>query len=333
MVNWVVQNKNGDVNRVYVAGHSSGGMMTNVLLGSYPDVFKAGAAFAGVPFACFAQGSVDSLGWNTSCATGKVTKTGTQWGELVKAAYPGFSGARPRMQLWHGTKDDVIYFQNFKEEIKQWTNVLGVSETPTATENNAIQGSWIRTRYANTLGMVQVEAIEETDQPHNLVVDAAAAIHFFGLDGSYEVPDAGVKDSGTSAKAGSGSSAGVGAIGSGGFSVVGSAGFAGRLGSTGNTSGVGGGAFGGAGSNSIVVTVSNGGTTVTATAAGAGSGGSITPGQNPSGSKSSGCSCHTGAGGSVPSGGFWMISLLLGLGFYRRSQQRYSSDSSNKAIP
>ena len=30
-----------------MAGHSSGGMMTNVLVGSYPDVFKAGAAFAG----------------------------------------------------------------------------------------------------------------------------------------------------------------------------------------------------------------------------------------------------------------------------------------------
>ena len=62
MVNYVVQNRNGDASRVFVAGHSSGGMMTNVLIGSYPDVFKAGAAYAGVPFACFAQGSVDGLG-------------------------------------------------------------------------------------------------------------------------------------------------------------------------------------------------------------------------------------------------------------------------------
>jgi hypothetical protein len=29
-------------------------MMTNVLLGDYPDVFKAGAAFSGVPATCFA---------------------------------------------------------------------------------------------------------------------------------------------------------------------------------------------------------------------------------------------------------------------------------------
>ena len=71
MVNYVVQNKNGDANRVYVAGHSSGGMMTNVLFGSYPDVFKAGAAYAGVPFACFAQGPVDSLGWNRAAPTAR----------------------------------------------------------------------------------------------------------------------------------------------------------------------------------------------------------------------------------------------------------------------
>src|SRR5512141_218590 len=120
MVKWVIENKNADPDRVYVAGHSSGGMMTNVMLGSYPDLFKAGAAYAGVPFACYAQGAVDSLGWNATCAQGKVSMTGKEWGDLVRGAYPGFSGPRPRIQIWHGTKDDVVFFPNFKEAIKQW---------------------------------------------------------------------------------------------------------------------------------------------------------------------------------------------------------------------
>jgi acetylxylan esterase len=46
-------------------------MMTQAMIGAYPDVFKAGAAFAGVPFGCFAQGNIDSLGWSSTCATGK----------------------------------------------------------------------------------------------------------------------------------------------------------------------------------------------------------------------------------------------------------------------
>src|SRR6478735_297290 len=195
MVDYVVHNKNGDASRVFVAGHSSGGMMTNVVVGSYPDVFQAGAAYAGVPFACFAQGSV-SMGWNASCANGNVTMTGSQWGALVRAAYPSFTGARPRMQLWHGTADATVNFHNFGEEIKQWTNVLGVSETPATTENNAIQSSWIRTRYVGGSGVVEVEAIQETGQPHNLVVDLANAIRFFGLDGSMPVPDGGAGGSG-----------------------------------------------------------------------------------------------------------------------------------------
>ena len=225
--------------------------MTNVLLGSYPDVFQAGAAFAGVPFACFAQGSVDSTGWNSSCANGDVTMTGPQWGNLVRNAYPGFSGKRPRVQLWHGTADATVSFHNFGEEIKEWTNVLGVSETATTTENNAIQSSWIRTRYADSSGTVQVEAIQETGQPHNLVVDMADAVHFFGLDGSNPVSTGGAAGSSATGGHGGGGAGGHGEGGAGGAAtatggVGGTAGAAGRPG-TGGGSGWGGGSGGGAG--------------------------------------------------------------------------------------
>ena len=257
MVNYVVQNRNGDASRVFVAGHSSGGMMTNVLIGSYPDVFKAGAAYAGVPFACFAQGSVDSSGWNSSCANGNVSKTGPQWGDLVRAAYPGFTGARPRMQLWHGTADATVNFHNFGEEIKQWTNVLGVSETPATTENNAIQSSWIRTRYLGGNGVVEVEAIQETGQPHNLVLGLADAIRFFGLDGSMPVPDGGAGGSGGSTGADGGVDAAAGGRGGAGE----------RGGAAGGAAGGGGRGGGGAGGEAAT-----GGTTGTSTGGAAATG-------------------------------------------------------------
>jgi len=261
MVNYVVQNRNGDASRVFVAGHSSGGMMTNVLIGSYPDVFKAGAAYAGVPFACFAQGSVDSSGWNSSCASGNVSKTGPQWGDLVRAAYPGFTGARPRMQLWHGSADATVNFHNFGEEIKEWTNVLGVSETPATTENNAIQSSWIRTRYVGGSGVVEVEAIQETGQPHNLVLDLADAVRFFGLDGSMPIPDGGASGSGGS----TGVDAGVDAAGGGRGGSGGSGGVAGRAAGDG-------GRGGGAGAAGTSATAGSAGTS-TGGAAGGGRGG------------------------------------------------------------
>jgi len=58
--------------------------------------------------------------------------------------------------------------------------VLGVSQTPTSTDTP--QSGWTRTRYANAAGVVQVEATSMANVPHNLPVQAAAAIHFFGLD-------------------------------------------------------------------------------------------------------------------------------------------------------
>ncbi|MGY0006238.1 extracellular catalytic domain type 1 short-chain-length polyhydroxyalkanoate depolymerase [Micromonospora sp. I033] len=178
MVDHVRQRYPVDPNRIFATGVSSGAMMTNVLLGLYPDVFSAGAAFAGVPFGCFATSNGSE--WSSECANGQVVKTPQQWGDLVRNAYPGYSGRRPRMQLWHGTNDETLRYPNFTEEIKQWTNVNGLSQTPAWTDSP--QSGYTRTRYGGTGGMATVEAISMQGVPHNLPVDAAQAVRFFGLD-------------------------------------------------------------------------------------------------------------------------------------------------------
>ncbi len=180
MVTYAAQQYNGNLNQVYATGISSGAMMTNVMLGDYPDVFKAGAAFAGVPFGCMATDG--SSVWNATCPVGTMIKTPQEWGDLVRAAYPGYNGPYPRMQLWHGTEDTGLAYPNFGEEIKQWTNLNGASQTPVSTDFP--QANWTRTRYTNSAGVVVVEAISEQGIGHSLQVDEVAAIRFFGLDGS-----------------------------------------------------------------------------------------------------------------------------------------------------
>ena len=186
MITYAEQHFNGDANRVYVTGASSGAMMTNVMLGDYPDVFKAGAAFMGVPFGCFAGPGVDV--WNAPCAQGQVTKTPQQWGDLVRGADPGFSGPRPRMELWHGTADITLNFTNFGEEIKQWTSVLGVSQTPSSTGQP--QPGWTHTTYNNGTGTAQVDAYSISGVGHSLPMSgmAATAVHFLGLDSPISPP-------------------------------------------------------------------------------------------------------------------------------------------------
>ncbi|WP_374935445.1 extracellular catalytic domain type 1 short-chain-length polyhydroxyalkanoate depolymerase [Streptomyces resistomycificus] len=186
MVDWVTRTYSADTGRIFATGISSGAMMTNVLLGDYPDVFAAGAAFAGVPFGCFA--TTDGSEWNSACSGGTVTHTPQEWGALVRAAYPGYTGTRPRMQVWHGTQDDVLRYPNFGEEVKQWTNVLGVSQTPAATDTPV--SGWTRTRYGATGDRAPVEAISLQGVGHNLYTNgmAARALTFFGLDSSGPAP-------------------------------------------------------------------------------------------------------------------------------------------------
>lgn len=182
MVRYVQRHYRADPERVFATGLSSGAMMTNVLLGDYPGIFRAGAAFAGVPFGCFA--TTDGSEWNSQCANGQVIRTPREWGDLVRAAGPHYRGPRPRMQLWHGTEDAILHYPNFGEEIKQWTNVAGLSQTPTSTDSP--EESWTRTRYADRSGRVAVEAISIAGGDHNLPLFtpnnlAAYAIQFFGL--------------------------------------------------------------------------------------------------------------------------------------------------------
>ena len=186
MIDWTVNAYSADTSRIYATGISSGAMMTNVLLGDYPDVFAAGAAFSGVPFGCFA--TTDGSEWNSACSGGTITHTPQEWGDLVRAAYPGYTGTRPRMQVWHGTEDDVLRYPNFGEEVKQWTNVLGVSQTPAATDSPV--SGWTRTRYGATGDRAPVEAISLQGVGHNLYAwgMASRALTFFGLDSSGPAP-------------------------------------------------------------------------------------------------------------------------------------------------
>ncbi|MFI7034999.1 PHB depolymerase family esterase [Microbispora rosea] len=186
MVAYTRQRYNVDPSRIVVSGFSSGAMMTNVLAAQYPDVFSAASAYSGVPAGCFAttNGSL----WNSQCSGGQLIKTAQQWGDQARAMYPGYTGRYPRIQLWHGTTDTTLAYPNYGEEIKQWTNLNGLSQTPAFTDHP--QSSWTRTRYGNTSTQATVEGISISGVGHQLPMNGqlAYAISFLGLDGTTTTP-------------------------------------------------------------------------------------------------------------------------------------------------
>lgn len=178
MVRWALEKYGGDRDRVFVTGTSSGAMMANVLVGAYPDVFAAGSVWAGVPFGCFAGDGFDE--WSDACAKGNLIKTGGEWATLVKNAYPGYNGFRPRVQVLHGDADTTLYPQNLEEEIKQWTSVFGYSQARNETTPNTPLQGWTRYRYGP-----KFEAYSAAGVDHNIPNQDDLVLEYFDLVSAY----------------------------------------------------------------------------------------------------------------------------------------------------
>ncbi|MGK3966772.1 PHB depolymerase family esterase [Sorangium sp. So ce118] len=247
MVKYTLAEYNGDPERVYVMGGSSGAMMTQAMLAVYPDVFRAGAARAGVPAGCWADGFDPSNQWSGNCAGGRTSKTAQEWGDQVRAMYPGYTGHRPRLQIFHGTADATINYKNQGEAIKEWTNVLGLSETPTSTDSTttANRTTYERQFWKNECGHTVFEAWSGKDGAHSMPYEHDAILAFFGLDRAGGA-DPETDCSGSGGSGGSGGMGGSGGGGAGGDQSVGSAGpAAGSGGTAGDGGSAGGGATGG----------------------------------------------------------------------------------------
>ncbi|WP_329102718.1 PHB depolymerase family esterase [Micromonospora sp. NBC_01699] len=130
MIDYSVANYGTNPARVFVTGLSAGGAMSAAMLATYPDVFAAGSIAAGLPYRC-ATSQVNAY----TCMYGPVSKTPQQWGDLVRAGYSGYTGPRPRVSIWHGRSDAVVVPANGTELRDQFTNVAGVSQTPTSTSS------------------------------------------------------------------------------------------------------------------------------------------------------------------------------------------------------
>lgn len=176
MVKYVLKTYKADPNRVFSMGTSSGAMMTNVLVGVYPDIFAAGSAWAGVALGCFAANSSAVDLWSNDCATGQIIKTGSQWKSIVQAAYPGYRGFRPKMWVLHGTDDTVLYPQNLQEEIKEWTTVLGQSKTALTTRANWPDANWTTWDYGTKFRATSAEGVT-----HNIPTNESVVIDYFDL--------------------------------------------------------------------------------------------------------------------------------------------------------
>jgi hypothetical protein len=247
--------------------------------------------------------------------------TAQQWGDLVRGMYPGYSGHRPRVQLFHGDADATISYKNFGEAIKEWTNVLGLSTNPTSTTTGLTLGTHQATRqqWKDSCGYVVLDAFTSIGGDHgpsDALFNAGYVIPFLGLDntGATDPQIAQCAGGGAGGAGGSvadgGSRDSGGAQGSGGGRGSGGAGGGGGAPGAGGQPGTGGSSAGGSGGVTSAADASMGAT------GGMGSGGS-----GPAVDLGGGCSC---AFDSARSGGRAGVATaaLLGLALWALTRRR-----------
>lgn len=362
MVTYAVNVRGGNPDRVYATGDSSGGMMTELMLALYPDVFKAGSAMAGMPAGCRGNNeNGNGGGYSGACAGGLVLRTPEEWGDIARMMYPGYLGYRPRVQLFHGDADDIIRIANHTEAIEQWTNVLGVNTTPTITDMGVPLGNRLATRqrWEGSCGDVVLDAFTSLGGDHgpsDALFVAEYIIPFFGLDRTGLVDPgfeqcgrnsggAGGMGAGGASIAGAGAVPASGAAGQGG--AVNAAGAGGFAGSSGGAPAVGGGAGGTAGDGTAGLQAasgsgaSSGGTSGTRASGGTPGSGGVTASGAASGAGGSAAPSSGGSTVAVPplpqpegsrgcackvgaheDQGPWLIALGFGLTAWSRGRRR-----------
>ncbi|KAK2787845.1 Feruloyl esterase B [Onygenales sp. PD_12] len=178
MVNYAVEKHTADTTKIYVMGFSSGGMMTNVLAGAYPDVFEAGSANSGTAFACFAGAeSATPMSPNQTCAQAQIQHSPEEWGSFVYNAYPDYSGKRPRMMIWHGEADGLVRPDCARQALDQWSNVLGVSLT--SEQPGVPSGQFTNVVYGDGS---QLQGFFGSGMGHAAIADIPLMLNFFGFE-------------------------------------------------------------------------------------------------------------------------------------------------------
>ncbi|KAB8227066.1 alpha/beta hydrolase family esterase [Aspergillus alliaceus] len=177
MVDWTVKKYGADKKRVFAVGMSSGAMMTNVLAATYPDIFAAGIAYAGVPAGCFLSTANQPDAWNSTCSQGQSITSPQHWADIAKAMYPGYSGSRPKMQIYHGSADTTLNVRNYQETCKQWAGVLGYQfDAPKEKKSNTPEANYETTVWGEKLVGVLASGIG-----HNIPIHGEEDLKWFGF--------------------------------------------------------------------------------------------------------------------------------------------------------
>jgi len=135
MVRHMIQKGSIDTSRIFITGFSAGAAMSVSMLVNYPELFSAGAAFAGGAF-----GLINNLGQSADLMTARIMTNDSLLLNGIKKSNHPYKTKYPTLFTYHGTADPVVNYKNAGILHQQWA-LLHDCDTSTMTVNTAFQGN------------------------------------------------------------------------------------------------------------------------------------------------------------------------------------------------
>lgn len=181
MVAYVTDNNQIDANRIYVTGISAGGAMAAVMLATYPEVFRAGAVMAGIPYAA----ALD-MPTGFKAMRGEVVLSSEEWEAKVREQNQGFTGAYPTLAIFQGTDDPAVNFINADELAKQWAALYDINpEEPAEVAILETNATIKRSTFRDSTGALILLRYDLDSLGHAIAVDPGDGPQQGGEEGQF----------------------------------------------------------------------------------------------------------------------------------------------------
>ena len=103
-------------------------------------------------------------------------------GDLVRNAFPGFTGPYPRLISFHGSSDTTVAPADQQQQVDQWSNVLGIDETADVNETFRTATHKV---YRDASGRSMIETYLINGMGHALTVDVGTNVDQGGQTGAF----------------------------------------------------------------------------------------------------------------------------------------------------
>lgn len=181
MIRYMQRHYDIDSSHICITGLSAGAAMSVVMMATHPDLFSAGAIFAGGAYKLATSAWVSPY---VMAGTKRLPKD--ELVRLVAEQNPGYKGKYPLMIIYQGLNDLVVNHKNAGLLVQQWAGINKTDDTADKTETSFMNVADIkRTTYNNSNGEPVVLLYEVDNLGHRVLVKPGPGDDEGGETGTY----------------------------------------------------------------------------------------------------------------------------------------------------